>query len=249
MAMLPPGAVESDFVITGFSAEMISISSVLTAFETFDASEVVDPVVVSGVFWTSLKAKLLSLVIGQVLAVIVFGIITALAAQQIQNLTESIFKNFPFLKPNPDSTNSFRTMPDLDEKRPVSPDFFKLLICVAVDSIGTSSELVPFFGEIADVAWAPIAALILRSLFGSNDVVFVLEFVEEILPFTDFLPLATICWVVDTFFAESDLARLLQVGSFGRVNLSSKGVIDVLADNDSDSERRLPGRDKDSLIK
>jgi len=37
-----------------------------------------------------------------------------------------------------------------------------------------------------------IAALALRSLFGS-DVVLALEFAEEFLSFTDVLPLATIC--------------------------------------------------------
>lgn len=56
-------------------------------------------------------------------------------------------------------------------------------------------------GEVTDVVWAPIAALGLRNLYGSN-VVFALEFVEEILPFTDFIPLATVCWVVDSFYVS-----------------------------------------------
>jgi hypothetical protein len=40
---------------------------------------------------------------------------------------------------------------------------------------------------------------------------------KEILPLTDILPLATLCWVVDTFYAGSDVAKLLQVGRFGTV--------------------------------
>ena len=67
----------------------------------------------------------------------------------------------------------------------------KLFLCIIIDIIGTSSELIPFVGEVTDLAWAPIAALVLRSLYGSN-VVFALEFVEEVLPYTDALPLATI---------------------------------------------------------
>lgn len=70
-------------------------------------------------------------------------------------------------------------------------DFGKLLLCVAIDVIGSASELVPVLGELTDVVWAPIAGLALRSLYGSN-VLFALEFAEEILPFTDIIPLATL---------------------------------------------------------
>jgi hypothetical protein len=51
--------------------------------------------------------------------------------------------------------------------------------------------VVPILGELTDVVYAPIAATVLRNLYGSN-ILFGLEFVEEILPFTDILPLATI---------------------------------------------------------
>lgn len=70
-------------------------------------------------------------------------------------------------------------------------DLSKLLLCIAIDVIGSASELVPVLGELTDVVWAPIAGLALRSLYGSN-VLFALEFAEEILPFTDILPLATL---------------------------------------------------------
>lgn len=73
----------------------------------------------------------------------------------------------------------------------VDVDFGKLLLCIAIDVIGSASELVPVLGEVTDVVWAPIAGLALRSLFGSN-IVFALEFAEEILPFTDIIPLATL---------------------------------------------------------
>eukprot|EP00566_Odontella_aurita_P023288 CAMPEP_0113548796 /NCGR_PEP_ID=MMETSP0015_2-20120614/13083_1 /TAXON_ID=2838 /ORGANISM="Odontella" /LENGTH=209 /DNA_ID=CAMNT_0000449447 /DNA_START=45 /DNA_END=671 /DNA_ORIENTATION=- /assembly_acc=CAM_ASM_000160 len=96
----------------------------------------------------------------------------------------------------------------------VEPDFGKLLLCIVIDTIGTSSELIPIIGEVTDVAWAPIAGLGLRSLFGSN-ILFALEFTEEILPFTDILPLATLCWVVDTYYGDSNVAKALGIGAFG----------------------------------
>jgi hypothetical protein len=73
----------------------------------------------------------------------------------------------------------------------VEPDLGKLFLCITIDVIGTSSELIPIVGELSDVVWAPIAALALRSIYGSN-ILFILEFAEEILPLTDILPLATL---------------------------------------------------------
>jgi hypothetical protein len=96
-----------------------------------------------------------------------------------------------------------------------------------IDIVGSSSELIPIIGEVTDVLWAPIAAILMRNLFYGSNVVLVLEFAEEILPFTDILPLATLCWVLDTFFGESDAARALGLGSNRRVNLEDNTAIDV----------------------
>ncbi len=88
------------------------------------------------------------------------------------------------------------------------------MVCLLIDSIGTISVAVPFFGEISDVIWAPIAATALRSIYGGSNVIFALEFLEEILPFTDVIPLATLCWAIESFYADSDLAKLLRIGQF-----------------------------------
>ena len=69
-------------------------------------------------------------------------------------------------------------------------------------------------GELVDIVYAPIVALLLRQLFAGSNIVFLVEFTEEILPFTDVLPLATICWVVESFFASGSLARALKIGEF-----------------------------------
>ena len=106
------------------------------------------------------------------------------------------------------------------------PDFSKLLLCVAIDVIGSSSELVPILGEVTDVVWAPIAAVLLRNLYGGSNVVLVLEFAEEILPLTDILPLATLCWIIDTLAPSSELAKLLQLGIY-RADYYDNDVVDV----------------------
>jgi len=46
------------------------------------------------------------------------------------------------------------------------------------------------------VVWAPISALLVQSLY-RNKIFAGLDFVKEILPFTDFIPAATICWVLE----------------------------------------------------
>lgn len=46
-------------------------------------------------------------------------------------------------------------------------------------------------GRVHSVAWAPVSALLLKTILGSN-VIAVLDFVKEALPFTDLIPLATL---------------------------------------------------------
>lgn len=212
-------------------------SSMQTAVETFDGSTIVDPVVVSGVFWTSLKAKLISVIIGQVLATVVFVGLSSAVASQLPRLGEAI-GNAVFKEDNkskiPSTINQFATDSTDAIKRSTTntqPDFGKLLLCLLIDAIGTSSELIPFVGEATDVVWAPIAALGLRSLYGSN-VIFGLELVEEILPFTDIIPLATICWCIESFAPEGDLAKALGIGNYGP-NMNTGTVIDTTGVDES----------------
>ena len=171
-----------------------------------------DPVVVSDVFWSSLGSKILSLVLGQILATIVFSVVISIAASQLSGVMDRVSKGIVerLLGPPPPK---IRMPPESSTNKPPQQiDLPKLAICLAIDVLGTSSELLPIIGELTDVIYAPIAATLLRNLYGGSNVVFLLEFGEEILPFTDILPLATICWVVDTFAPESGLARLLQLG-------------------------------------
>jgi hypothetical protein len=101
----------------------------------------------------------------------------------------------------------------LPEKPPViisGQAWLTLILCISLDLIGDSSYLLPGVGEAEDIAWAPISALILRSLFGSN-IIAALEFTKEILPFTDILPLATTVWLLQNVFPDSALTELLQL--------------------------------------
>mmetsp|Transcript_20739 Transcript_20739/g.31388 ORF Transcript_20739/g.31388 Transcript_20739/m.31388 type:complete len:255 (-) Transcript_20739:716-1480(-) len=225
---VPHQSTRNNFGLTSSSRLRLMLpdtSSILTSVEVFDGSTIVDPVVVSNVFWNSLKAKILALVIAQLLAAVAFVLLSSYFASQISTIGDFVSN---YLFKDEGSNKDFIKATDLPSTRlsAVSPNFGKLLICLAIDVIGSSSEIVPILGELSDVVYAPIAAILLRSLYGGSNVVFALEFAEEILPFTDVLPLATICWVVDTFAGDSDLACLLQVGNYNSAKDLSAGAID-----------------------
>lgn len=65
-----------------------------------------------------------------------------------------------------------------------------------MDAIGYFTYAVPVLGEFGDIFWAPVSALIFMASFGGWKGVLggAFNFVEEILPFTDFIPSFTIAW-------------------------------------------------------
>jgi hypothetical protein len=74
----------------------------------------------------------------------------------------------------------------------------KLILSLFIDLIGSSSYLLPVVGEGFDIAWAPIQTILVMAMYDatSPNLKYV-SFVEEILPFTDIVPTATIGWAVE----------------------------------------------------
>jgi uncharacterized sodium:solute symporter family permease YidK len=206
-------------------------SSLLTAVEVFDGSSIVDPVVVSGSFWGSLQRQLISVLLGQFLAAIVFGLVASFFASQISNA-----KDFIFSRLLDETSNNNQQRPFIRADSPeysrrvdtVTPDYGRLLICLLIDFVGSANEIIPIVGEFADLVSAPLAAVALQKLFGGSKAIFLFEFAEEILPFTDIIPFATICWVVDTYFPESDIAGIFQLGSYKQGAASAPSTSDAI---------------------
>jgi hypothetical protein len=67
-----------------------------------------------------------------------------------------------------------------------------------MDVIGYFTYAIPVLGEFADVIWAPISGIIFYITFGGWKGTFggLFNFVEELLPGTDFIPSFTIMWFV-----------------------------------------------------
>ena len=91
----------------------------------------------------------------------------------------------------------------------ISPEAWaKLVVCLAIDGLGDSSFLFPGLGELSDGVYAPLEAFLLSQLFQSNAISGI-GFVEEALPFTDVLPTASLAWVVENFFSDTAIGRVL----------------------------------------
>lgn len=66
-----------------------------------------------------------------------------------------------------------------------------------MDAIGYATYAIPVLGELGDIFWAPLSALIFFKTFGGWKGAFggMFNFIEEILPGLDFIPTFTITWV------------------------------------------------------
>ncbi len=68
-----------------------------------------------------------------------------------------------------------------------------LVLCIVMDVLGYATYAIPGIGELGDIVFAPISAIIFYAMFGSwKGALF--NFTEEILPGTDFIPTFTIAW-------------------------------------------------------
>jgi len=72
------------------------------------------------------------------------------------------------------------------------------MFCVIMDLIGYATYAIPFLGEFADIVWAPISAIIFFATFGGwkGALGGIGNFIEEILPGTDFIPSFTLMWLL-----------------------------------------------------
>ncbi len=69
--------------------------------------------------------------------------------------------------------------------------------CLLMDAIGCIPFLIPVIGEAFDIMWAPVSAIIFYFAFGGRKAMFgaAFSFVEEIVPFMNFIPTFSIAWL------------------------------------------------------
>ena len=88
-----------------------------------------------------------------------------------------------------------------------------IALCILLDLVGMASYIFPMFAEVSDVVWAPISAIIFNKLFGGRlgAIGSVLNFLEEIVPFTDIIPSFTIAWFIRKNAMEKQLSNLTKI--------------------------------------
>jgi len=81
-----------------------------------------------------------------------------------------------------------------------------LAVCLLLDFIGFASFSLPLLGEFSDLVWAPVSAILFYKLFGGKMGFFGggFSFLEELLPFTDFIPAFTIAWAMRYYGKKSN---------------------------------------------
>ncbi len=70
----------------------------------------------------------------------------------------------------------------------------KLVLALLIDFVGLLSYFVPITGELFDAIWAPTAAFLVYFLFHRKLSWASFIFIEELLPFGDAIPSATMAW-------------------------------------------------------
>ncbi len=82
--------------------------------------------------------------------------------------------------------------------------FVKLFVGILFDLIGMLSYTIPFFAEITDIIWAPIAGFTLAYMYKGavGKIGGIITFLEEVIPGTDFIPTFTIIWFYEYYFQK-----------------------------------------------
>ncbi len=73
----------------------------------------------------------------------------------------------------------------------------KLVLSIIFDLLGMASYLIPGLGETLDVVWAPIAGILMFSMYGGTTGVLggLFSTLEEASPGMDLIPTFTLIWL------------------------------------------------------
>jgi hypothetical protein len=84
----------------------------------------------------------------------------------------------------------------------------KLILGVLFDAIGMLSFTIPIIGEFSDVVWAPLAGFLMTWMYKGSvgKIAGGITFIEEILPFSDFVPTFTLTWVYNYIIKSQNIS-------------------------------------------
>ncbi len=87
-----------------------------------------------------------------------------------------------------------------------------LFLGLLFDFIGMLSFTIPYFGEFSDLVWAPVSGLLMAYMYKGSigKLAGVFSFLEEIIPFSDFIPSFTFMWIY-TYFLKGRKSRARKI--------------------------------------
>jgi hypothetical protein len=82
-----------------------------------------------------------------------------------------------------------------------------LILGLLFDLIGMLSFSIPLIGEFSDVIWAPLAGFLMTYMYKGKmgKIAGTLTFIEEIIPFTDFIPTFTLTWIYKYLLRKGEI--------------------------------------------
>ncbi|CAK0844606.1 unnamed protein product [Prorocentrum cordatum] len=82
----------------------------------------------------------------------------------------------------------------------------KLAFSMFLDALGNATYVFPGVGELGDAVFAPASAVLVKMLYDKNGVAGI-AFAEEILPYTDITPTATLAFFMENVMGNNCLTR------------------------------------------
>ncbi len=101
-----------------------------------------------------------------------------------------------------------------------------LIASIAIDALGMATYLIPALGETADIVLAPIISILIYAVHRTT-IGAIAGFFEEIIPFTDIIPTATIIWIYRYILKSENTLRDFA----GKFRTKSTIVEEVLKDS------------------
>ena len=82
-----------------------------------------------------------------------------------------------------------------------------------LDAVGMATTFIPGVGSFLDIVWAPYAAKQMNDMYKGTQgkIASVIVFLEEILPFSDFIPTFTLMWLYTYVFAPQKTPQTIEV--------------------------------------
>jgi len=81
-----------------------------------------------------------------------------------------------------------------------------LVLGVIFDIVGYLSYAIPMLGEFSDLVWAPISGVLMAYMYKGTKgkIAGVFSFLEEVMPFSDFIPSFTLMWIYTYLLKNRD---------------------------------------------